>query len=48
LQHIPGKSGHGRVDGSVLTVEIAAGILPWNGSTGMQVVMRDITERRRV
>ena len=36
-----------RLDGSPVEVEAAAAPLPWGGGIGVQVVLRDLTERRR-
>jgi PAS domain S-box-containing protein len=36
-----------RLDGSVVPVEIAASLLTWQGRPAIQVVVRDITERKR-
>jgi PAS domain S-box-containing protein len=37
-----------RLDGSVVDVEVNAVAIDWQGSRGVQVVARDITERRQV
>jgi PAS domain S-box-containing protein len=36
-----------RLDGSVVDVEAAAAAIPWRGKTAIQVILRDVTERRR-
>lgn len=36
-----------RGDGTVVDVESAAAVIPWNGDSAVQAVVRDITERKR-
>ena len=36
-----------RLDGSIVDVEVASGPIPWNGARAVQVVTRDISERKR-
>ncbi len=35
-----------RLDGSVVPVEAAAAVVPWQGTTGILVMLRDVSERR--
>lgn len=37
-----------RLDGSAVEVELAAGPLTWRGKPAVQLVLRDITERKRI
>jgi two-component system cell cycle sensor histidine kinase/response regulator CckA len=37
-----------RLDGTEVQVEVSAVLIDWEGSKGVQVIARDITERRRV
>ncbi len=37
-----------RLDGTVVDVEVRAVAIDWQGSRGVQVIARDITERRRI
>lgn len=36
-----------RLDGSIVEVEVASAMVTWRGGTGIQVVTRDLTERKR-
>jgi PAS domain S-box-containing protein len=36
-----------RLDGSIVTVEAVAASIPWQGGKAIQVVLRDITDRKR-
>jgi PAS domain S-box-containing protein len=36
-----------RLDGSTVTVESSAAAVPWRGGIGLQVILRDISERKR-
>ena len=36
-----------RADGVLMELEVAAAPLPWDGSDGVQVILHDITERKR-
>lgn len=36
-----------RLDGSGLPVEAAAAVVPWQGTTGILVMLRDVSERRK-
>jgi PAS domain S-box-containing protein len=36
-----------RLDGSVVPVEAAAAVVPWQGSTGILVMLRDVSERQK-
>jgi PAS domain S-box-containing protein len=37
-----------RLDGSRVPVETAAAVVPWQGTTGILVMLRDVSERRKV
>lgn len=37
-----------RLDGSCVTVEAAAAAVPWQGATGTLVMLRDVSERKKV
>jgi PAS domain S-box-containing protein len=37
-----------RLDGSRVPVEAAAAVVPWQGTTGILVMLRDVSERRKV
>ncbi|QFU16323.1 hybrid sensor histidine kinase/response regulator [Microvirga thermotolerans] len=36
-----------RLDGAEIVVEVTAGPVPWKGETAVQVLLRDVSERRR-
>jgi PAS domain S-box-containing protein len=36
-----------RCDGEILTVEALAAVVPWEGKTAIQVILRDITDRKK-
>ena len=37
-----------RLDGSIVDVEVVAALLPWEGGTAVQAILRDVSERNRL
>lgn len=37
-----------RLDGSIVPVEAAAAVVPWQGTAGLLVILRDVSERKKV
>jgi PAS domain S-box-containing protein len=43
----PAEQRYYRFDGSVITVETTSNLVPWGGGTAVQVIARDVSERKQ-
>ena len=44
----PSNQQRRRLDGSIVDVEVVAALLPWEGGTAVQAILRDVSERNRL